>query len=169
MEKLYRKKENGRYEPVEYCFGETLHDGIWMINTKENSKSYTSVAYRLGDLKRPVDVVTQAALLSFTDDLSLYLLRLSEEDSEEYKEAKEILGNWLQAPVGYANISAADLSALFLRKIAEKLEKGTVVSWGKIFIDFRQNNLYNTNENAKLLSDLEKFLKERGYELRQNK
>jgi hypothetical protein len=51
MEKLYRKKKNGRYEEV-IGYTDTLSDGIWLVQTKPYSRSLTSLLWKVGDLKR---------------------------------------------------------------------------------------------------------------------
>ncbi len=78
MEKLYRKNSKGRYEECGYDVRHDMQDGIWMVQSKPNSKSTTSLVWKVGDLKRPVDVVTVAALESFNSDLtSLFIIILN--------------------------------------------------------------------------------------------
>jgi hypothetical protein len=122
METLYRKKKNGRYEEV-IGYTETLSDGIWLVQTKPYSRSLTSLLWKVGDLKRIVDVTTHAALQSYEDDLCDYLMKLTDSNSEEYKDAVETIGSgWIKGPIGYSNISARDLCILFLRQIAINIE-----------------------------------------------
>jgi len=123
METLYRKKENGRYEEASISYRDDLSDGVWLVQTKPSSKSFTSLFWKVGDLKRIVDVTTHSALAGFEHELTNYLMKLGDENSEEYKEAKDNRGGYLTRPVGYVNISAADLCGLFLRKIAMEIEK----------------------------------------------
>ena len=89
MTPIYRKNSKGRYEECGYDVRHDMQDGIWMVQSKPYSKSTTSLVWKVGDLKRPVDVVTIAALESFTDDLTQYLMKLTEEGSDELKEAKD--------------------------------------------------------------------------------
>jgi hypothetical protein len=122
METLYRKKKNGRYEEV-IGYTDTLSDGIWLVQTKPYSRSLTSLLWKVGDLKRMVDVTTHAALQSYEDDLCNYLMKLTDSNSEEYKDAIETIGSgWIKGPIGYSNISARDLCILFLRQIAINIE-----------------------------------------------
>lgn len=123
MEKLYRKKKNGRYEGV-VTYYDTLHDGIWLVQTKPGSRSISSLLWKVGDLKRIADVTTHAALQSYEDDLARYLMKLTDENSDEYKDAVETIGSgWIKGPIGYSNISARDLCILFLRQIAINVEE----------------------------------------------
>ena len=85
MEKLYRKIENGKrtkYEFIGHHNVPDLHEGIWLIQNGENSKCQTSLVWRIGDLKRPVDIVTLCGLLSFNAKLTSYLQALSDENSD---------------------------------------------------------------------------------------
>jgi hypothetical protein len=123
METLYRKKGNGRYEKV-MGYTETLPDGIWLVQNKSSSRSVSSLLWKVGDLKRIADVTTHAALQSYEDDLTNYLMKLTDSNSEEYKEAVEIRGDgWITGPIGYSNISARDLCILLLRQIAINIER----------------------------------------------
>lgn len=117
MKKLYEKKENGRYAAIGYSLPD-LSDGIWLVQTKPTSQSVTSLAWRVGDLKRPVDIVTHASLQAMEDDVSSYIRKLRSSDSEEYKEAEKLLGGYLRGAVEISGISASDLASLILRKIA---------------------------------------------------
>ena len=157
MRELYRKNSKGRYEKCGLDVGNDLSDGIWMVSTKPNSRSTTSLVWKVGDLKRPVDVVTIAALQTMESKLAKYLVKLGEDGSEELKEAREMFGGYLKGAVGYVNISASDLCSLFLRRIALECEETTVPkSWSEIFWKFRQNkNL--TEEQRKILNELEQY------------
>jgi hypothetical protein len=121
METLYRKKKNGRYEEV-IGYTDTLSDGIWLVQTKPYSRSMASLVWKVGDTKRLTDVTTHAALQSYEDDLTDYLVKLTDANSEEYKNAVEQMGGWIKGPIGYSNISARDLCILFLRQIAINIE-----------------------------------------------
>ena len=100
-----------------------LTDGIWLVQNMPNVKSKTSLIWRVGDLKRPVDVVTHASLQTMTDDLASYLSRLGDPESNEFKEANEICSHQLGSGIRYYNVSASDLCSLFIREISKKLEK----------------------------------------------
>lgn len=123
METLYIKKEDGTFEPSTVGFNVDLSDGIWIIQTKKSSKGYTSAAYLAGEIKDPCDLVTLASIQSMSDDLSSYIMKLTEENSEEFQDAKATLGGYLQGPVSFYNISASDLSILFLRQVAKRIGK----------------------------------------------
>lgn len=123
MEKLYRKKENGRYKEYSLHYGNDLSDGVWLVQTKPHSKSFNSLFWKVGDLKRIVDVTTHSALASFETELTEYLMKLTDEKSEEYKDAKKNRGGYIMGPISYSNISASDLCGLFLRKVAMKIEE----------------------------------------------
>lgn len=123
MEKLYRKKSNGRYQEV-IGYTDTLSDGIWLVQTKPYSRSMSSLVWKVGDLKRIADITTHAALQSYEDDLANYLMKLTNSNSEEYKEAVEQMGSgWIKGPIGYSGISARDLCILFLKQLAIKVEE----------------------------------------------
>lgn len=122
MEELYRKKKNGRYQKV-VGYSDTLQDGIWLVQTKPSSTRISSLIWKVGDLKRVADITTHAALQSFDDNLTAYLLRLTDVNSEEYKDAVLQLGSWLKDPIEFTGISPNDLSILILRQIAINIEQ----------------------------------------------
>ena len=122
MEELYRKKKNGRYQKV-VGYSDTLQDGIWLVQTKPSSTRISSLIWKVGDLKRVADVTTHAALQSFDDNLTEYLLKLTDVNSEEYKDAVLQLGSWLKDPIEFNGISPNDLSILILRQIAINIEQ----------------------------------------------
>lgn len=122
MEELYRKKKNGRYQKV-VGYIDTLPDGIWLVQTKPSSTRISSLIWKVGDLKRVADITTHAALQSFDDNLTEYLLKLTDVNSEEYKDAVLQLGSWLKHPIEFTGISPNDLSILILRQIAINIEQ----------------------------------------------
>jgi hypothetical protein len=122
MEELYRKKKNGRYQKV-VGYSDTLQDGIWLVQIKPSSTRISSLIWKVGDLKRIADVTTHAALQSFDDNLTEYLLKLTDINSEEYKDAVLQLGSWLKDPIEFRGISPNDLSILILRQIAINIEQ----------------------------------------------
>jgi hypothetical protein len=158
MEKLYRKVQKGKrtvYEPVAYCPNSEITDGVWLVQTQPSSKSITSLFWKVGDIKRPVDVTTHVALQSFERELTNYLMKLCDGNSEEYKEAEKIMGGFLKGPVSYHNISATDLCTLFLRKIAIELEQNETINLKNIMLEFREKTkLYQKeffDSNVKVL------------------
>lgn len=122
MEEIYRKKKNGRYQKV-VGYTNTLQDGIWLIQTKPSSTRISSLIWKVGDLKRVADVTTHAALQSYDDNLTNYLMKLTDINSEEYKDAVLQLGSWLKDPIEFTGISPNDLSILILRQIAINIEQ----------------------------------------------
>ena len=122
MEELYRKKKNGRYQKV-VGYSDTLQDGIWLVQTKPSSTRISSLMWKVGDLKRVADVTTHAALQSFDNNLTAYLLKLTDINSEEYKDAVLQLGSWIKDPIEFTGISPNDLSILILRQIAINIEQ----------------------------------------------
>jgi len=122
MEELYRKKKNGRYEKV-IGHIDTLQNGIWLVQTKPSSTRISSLIWKVGDLKRVADVTTHAALQSYDDNLTNYLMKLTDANSEEYKDAVLQLGSWIKDPIDIRGISPNDLSILILRQIAINIEQ----------------------------------------------
>jgi hypothetical protein len=122
MEELFRKKANGKYERV-IGHTDTLPDGIWLIQSKLSSRNISSLVWKVGDLKRIADVTTHAALQSYEDDLTNYLVKLTDVNSEEYKDAVLQLGSWIKNPIDFTGISPRDLCILVLRQIAINIEK----------------------------------------------
>lgn len=118
MEKMYRKLPSGRYEYIGYSDVPDLSDGIWLVQQNKSSRSTTSLVWKVGDLKRPVDIVTHASLQAISDDLIRYIMKLSDDQSDEYKEAVEIMGGYIRGPIHFTNISASDIVSLLIRQIA---------------------------------------------------
>ena len=122
MEELFRKQSNGRYKKV-IAYRDILQDGIWVIQSNPSSTSISSLVWKVGDLKRIADITTHAALQSYEDDLTNYLVKLTDVNSQEYKDAVIQLGNFIRGPIEISNISPADLSILILRQIAINIEQ----------------------------------------------
>jgi hypothetical protein len=122
METLFRKLPNGKYQAVTTNVHDSLGDGIWVVQHKDLGKSLTSLVWLVGDLKRPADVTTHAAIQSMSSKLTRYIMQIQEPDSKEFHEAQEMLGGYLRGPVQIGNIGAHDLAKLFLRKIALLIE-----------------------------------------------
>lgn len=166
MEKVYRKIQKGKkviYEPIGYNIPD-MSDGIWVVQSSPGSKSIQGV-WRVGELKRPVDVVTYASLMTLEDMLCKYMLKLSDEKSDEYKEARKTWGWGISGPVVY-NISPMSLVSLFLSEIGKHLEEGTNTSIDSIFFKFRETLNYNSVDyglQVRLLYQLSEWLTENGY------
>lgn len=122
MEKLYRKKENGRYEEYTYGYRGELSDGIWLVQHRPGCTSISSLFWKVGDIKRPCDVTTHAAIHAMGDELAKYLMKLTDEESEEYKDVKRTHGGFIKGPLGFQNFSASDLIQSILKQIALKIE-----------------------------------------------
>jgi hypothetical protein len=170
MEKLYRKKGK-RYVEAGYTSVPDLVPGIWLVQNNPNSKSQTSLVWRVGELKRPVDVVTHAALQTMNNELASYLIKLCDPKSEEFKEAKEMLGGYLRDAPSYLNISASDLTSLFLRQIAMQVESGEKIDWARVMMQFRQDTVQHAKpdfeQRVKVLYEFIEFMQKKGYELKQ--
>ena len=136
-EKLYKKVGN-KY--VEVSVGERyeMTDGIWLVQSGTHSKSVKSLMWKVGDIKRPVDVVTHAALYSLEDKLSKYLLQLNDTSTIEWQDLKKKLQGYLNGPVGVYNISISDFIGSLLTKMAEDLEMGEKASWDRLHFKFRE-------------------------------
>lgn len=118
MEKMYRKLPSGRYEYIGYSSIPDISDGIWLVQSNSHRRSVSSLIWKVGDLKRPVDIVTHASLQAVADNLVSYLMKLSDVESDEYKEAVEIMGGYIRGPIHFTNISASDIVSLLIRQIA---------------------------------------------------
>ncbi|MGL6104728.1 hypothetical protein [Romboutsia sp.] len=119
METFYRKVLiNGKnyYRPVVSYDKDMLHEGIWLVAKKPGISSITSMIYKIGDIDY-ADVRIHANLAAHNDQIATYLSKLTDNTTEEHKDAKELLGDWFNTPSIY-NISMHDLAALILRKLA---------------------------------------------------
>lgn len=123
MEKLYRKKENGRYESVGYS-APNLHDGIWLVSSTLSSKSTTSLIYKIGDIPK-ADLQLHASLQKHSDKLSLYLSKLKDSGSKEFLEAKELCGGYVRDKLEIHNWSNADVVSMLLRELAKIMQDET--------------------------------------------
>lgn len=170
MEKVYRKVQKGKrfvYESIGYNDVPDMSDGVWLVQSSPSSRSMQGL-WRLGDLKRPVDVVTHASLMTLEEMLCKYMLKLSDEKSDEYQEAKGIWGWGFSGPVVY-NVSPMAIVSLFIREIAKQLEEGTNTSIDSIFYKFRGTLDYDTTDygiQVRLLYQLSEWLIQNGYTIR---
>ena len=170
-EQLY-VKVGRRY--VKATMPEQYHmaDGIWIVQNKSYSIGMSSLCWKVGDLKRPADIVTHAGLQTLTDDLVTYLTNLGDDKSKDFIEAKEVSGAGLTRPVSYHNISASQLVSLFIRKIATYLEEGRDVHWDSLQYKFRDETKLHTKpewENGvKVLYQFTQWLKANNVKFRQN-
>ena len=168
MEKVYRKVIKGKktvYEPVGYSHSPDLPDGIWLIQSTSSCKSMSSLVWRVGDLKRPTDIITHASLQTMESDLSTYLIRLSDGESDEFKEAKETIGWTLTSPVVY-NCSIASIVTLFIREISKKLEDIENICFDGEIHKFREtldNDSPDFGIQARVLNDLAEWFANNKY------
>jgi hypothetical protein len=122
MEKLYRKVGK-RYVTAGYDFP-TLSEGIWLVQERPGSKRTSSLVWRIGEIKRPVDIATRVGVLALQDDLVDYLRNLSDENSQEYQELKEKLGSYaLIGTPQISNIAISDFADAILNRIGSHFEK----------------------------------------------
>lgn len=166
---VYRKVGR-KYVSCGYNNIPELSDGIWLIKSHDGGGSQTSVFWRVGDMKRPVDIVTHAALQSISDDLSQYLVKLGDVNSKEYLEAKEIIGGRINGGIQYSNASASEVASLFLRRIAIHLEDGVNMSWDSLQLNFREESQLHTkqefNDGVKVLYQFTEWLNKNGIKFR---
>jgi len=171
QDKLYRK-EGRRYVEVSMPERFDMQDGIWLVSSKPGVKSMSSLYWKVGDLKRPVDIITHAGLQTLENDLAIYLMQLGDENSPEFKEAKEISSGWVNKPVGYYNISASQLVSLFIRRMATYLEEGETMHWDSLQMKFRSETELHTKpefeEGVKVLYKFTEWLKKNNIKFRQN-
>lgn len=170
-EKLY-KKVGKRYVEVPMPERYDMQDGIWLVQNQPHSKSMSSLYWKVGDLKRPADIVTHAGLQTLENDLANYLMALGDIKSSEFIEAKEISGGWLKSAVGYYNISASQLVSLFIRRIATYLEEGEEVHWDSLQHKFRSETQLHTKpefeQGVKVLYMFTDWLKKNNVKFRKD-
>lgn len=170
-EKLY-KKVGKRYVEVSLPEKFDMQDGVWLVQSEPYSKSFSSLMWLVGDLKRPADITTHAAMQSIQYDVARYLVKLIEKDSKEYNEAKEILGGYFCDNIGFYGISASDLAKLILRQIALHLEDGEKLHWDMLQLKFRDDIGLDKLQHMGTISGLYAFtewLKKNEIKFRQGK
>lgn len=123
MEKLYRKKSNGRYESVGYNIPD-ISDGIWLVQSKPGIKSISSLVWKVGDLKEPVNVVDLASLHTIKDNLINWLNELQKENSETFNKAKDLFKGHITDNPKLYNISSSDFIDLLLNEIYKNIKNG---------------------------------------------
>jgi len=111
MEKLFRKLENGRYQSVGYSMPE-MYDGIWVVESNGSGKSVTNLAWKVGDIKRPVDVTTHVAIQSMEDVLIDELFHIQRNGIDGVCDH-----------VSIGNVSMSELATHILRALACEIEK----------------------------------------------
>lgn len=91
METLYRKLPNGRYEPHEVSIGDSLPDGIWFIQTQKSSRSLSNIAYKIGEITEPKNVISRIDLISIEKELGSLVYELRKENISAAEFANKIL------------------------------------------------------------------------------
>lgn len=100
----YYVKEGRKYRPIGCLPSGHVWPGLWLIEETKCSRKKTNMKYivqRVGDLKKPIDVVSMAALMTMSDGLASRLHDLFSE------------GN---------RLSNSDIANTVLAWIAENLE-----------------------------------------------
>jgi hypothetical protein len=117
MEQFYIK-QGRKYVPAGVDYP-NLHDGIWLVT--KNTKRACNLVYYIGDLEKPANLQNHAFLQSFSDDLGMYIQKIQDNQSNEFKDAKNTLGGWIQEQIKISGISSNDLATLLMRFLSEKL------------------------------------------------
>jgi len=66
MEKIYRKKENGRYEEIGYSSPD-LQEGIWFVRKQPGIRTTKNLDVQFADLPKPLDLSLLSSLLQHED------------------------------------------------------------------------------------------------------
>ncbi len=114
----YFIKQGRKYVPAGVDYP-NLHDGIWLVT--KNTKRACNLVYYIGDLEKPANLQNHAFLQSFSDDLGMYIQKIQDNQSNEFKDAKNTLGGWIQEQIKISGISSNDLATLLMRFLSEKL------------------------------------------------
>ena len=166
MERIYRKLPDGTFEEAGWETNIDLYDGIWLVQNRPGQRGKTSLVWRVGDLKRPVDVTTKAAFYSILDEVAHYIVQLAKPESEEYKEALKEMDLWItnkEQGIGVFNISADNYAMLILNKISsyfEDVEDPTTFYWAT------REYINNHYEDREVLNGLIEFLEKSNFVLK---
>jgi len=119
MEKYYIKKGR-RYIEAGYSMPD-ISTGLYFHQKTDYGSRTTSINYWVGvNPAEPVDISALIAIMSKDDRLARYLSALQDENSEEYKKAKEDCGDFVKGPLTMYNWSSQDLAACILRLLYEE-------------------------------------------------
>ena len=121
MEQLYRKVGK-RYVSAGYNMPD-LSDGIWLVQSKPGIKSISSLVYKIGDVKKPINLVTRASLFTLSDGLASFISDLTKGGTPAAEAMKERLGDWVRGDVSISGIAPYDLADEILNFIASKVEE----------------------------------------------
>ena len=114
METLYKKVGN-KYEPVGYTNVPDLYDGVWLVQRREHSKSTSGLIWRLGDIPM-ADVNLFVSLFKYEDDISSFLVKMSDETSDEFKQSG------LKKAPKYYDVSAVEYASIIIKKLGTLIQ-----------------------------------------------
>lgn len=124
IDTLYRKKSNGRYEPVGYAGSfPDLSDGIWLVQNKEHSRSFQNLIWRLGEVKPFGDVVDDVSLIALEDELTQWFSAITDKDKDSIEYREFIEHTMAKDRAEIYNVSMSDLAMGVLNFLRKKLIK----------------------------------------------
>ena len=114
---IFYKKEGRKYVPVGHDLPRNF-EGLYYHQFQKHGSRTTSVSYWMGSTtKQPVDVQSLVATMKLDEQLSEYLQKIQDPESDEYKTLVADCGGYAKNPPKIYNISPIDLSTAILRKI----------------------------------------------------
>lgn len=124
MEEIFIKKGR-KYISIGLTYeNEWLRNGLWLVDSNPGSKSITSLFWLVGETKNLTNVIDQASLIKHAPEITKYVGQLGDENSAEYKEAKQIYGDYLQGGgIRLVNASRMDFVNLIFRKLSMLIEE----------------------------------------------
>lgn len=81
METFYRKKENGRYEPIGVNLPDIM-EGIWIVEKENHVRSSINLSVYKTDLPDPLDISHLASILRWKNLIDKALLNLNEKGKD---------------------------------------------------------------------------------------
>lgn len=121
MEQYYTKVGR-RYVPAGYSIPDMPEGLYWKQKTSHGSRT-TSVMHWAGkNPPQPLDIQKLISIMSEDERLAKYIMALTDEDSDEYKKAKEDQGGYVNGPLKFYDWSAQDLATCILRFAFERIE-----------------------------------------------
>lgn len=119
MEQYYIKRGN-RYIPAGYSIPD-MGEGLYFKQKTDFGTRTTSIPYWVGSIQeKPIDVEKLISLMKNDDSLAQFIMKLTDEKSEEFKAAQT--DENLNLPLKFYNWSATQLSHIILRFLYEKLK-----------------------------------------------
>lgn len=123
MEEVFIKKGR-KYISIGLTYeNDWLRNGLWLVNSNPGNKSITSLFWLVGETKNLTNVIDQASLIEHAPEITRYIGQLGDENSAEYKEAKEIYGGYIQGGIHVTNASRMDFVNLIFRKLSMLIEE----------------------------------------------